>query len=295
MTIAAVLAASQAAAFCDEGILETDVLCVTEEAEEIKLCRTVHPMTEMEILTLNVDPAISKGPHSEVARDIPFAMTLGTGGYPWDSYGLTFFDEGGHAVLNLRRAIDAVDNSHVEISLDLFGRGSEPQRTLTCMVPALRAEIDALLTTRGIAPNGARTGPSADSRPFYIPRQRLPGDTPYGGYACREVGLVESKEGSDAGQIALYTAAFEDAAIMGYLSPYDATGAFECWNENGFSGIVWPDRDKRGDDLPWSMLDFDARLVACGLNEASWPPNVAYDGKCSSAWVTSGSVAGFGG
>jgi hypothetical protein len=43
------------------------------------------------------------------------------------------------------------------------------------------------------------------------------------------------------------------------------------------------------------MLDFDARLVACGLNEASWPPNVAYDGKCSSAWVTSGSVAGFGG
>ena len=139
MTIAAVLAASQAAAFCDEGILETDVLCVTEEAEEIKLCRTVHPMTEMEILTLNVDPAISKGPHSEVARDIPFAMTLGTGGYPWDSYGLTFFDEGGHAVLNLRRAIDAVDNSHVGISLDLFGRGAEPQRTLTCMVPALRA------------------------------------------------------------------------------------------------------------------------------------------------------------
>jgi hypothetical protein len=193
MTIAAVLAASQAAAFCDEGILETDVLCVTEDAEEIKLCRTVHPMTEMEILTLNVDPAISKGPHSEVARDIPFAMTLGTGGYPWDSYGLTFFDESGHAVLNLRRAIDAVDNSHVEISLDLFGRGSEPQRTLTCMVPALRAEIDALLTTRGVAPNGARTGPSADSRPFYIPRQRLPGDTPYGGYACREVGLVESK------------------------------------------------------------------------------------------------------
>ena len=29
MTIAAVLAASQAAAFCDEGVLETDVLCVT--------------------------------------------------------------------------------------------------------------------------------------------------------------------------------------------------------------------------------------------------------------------------
>ncbi|WP_417271708.1 hypothetical protein [Celeribacter sp.] len=295
ITIAALLVANQAHAFCDEGILETDVLCVTEEAEEIKLCRTVHPMTEMEMLTLHVAPAISEGPLSEVARDIPFAMTLGTGGYPWDIYGLTFLHEGGRAVLNLRRAIDAVDNSQVEISLDLFGRGSPPQRTLTCMVPALRAEIEALLTARGIAPNDERTGPSADSRPFYIPRQPLPGDTPYGGYACREVGLIESNEGSDAGQIALYTAPFEDAAIMGYVSPYDASGAFECWNENGFSGIVWPDGDKRGDDLPWSTLDFDARLAACGLNEANWPPNVAYDGKCSSAWVTSGSVAGFGG
>jgi hypothetical protein len=82
---------------------------------------------------------------------------------------------------------------------------------------------------------------------------------------------------------------------MGYVSPYDATGAFECWNENGFSGIVWPDRDKRSDGLSCSMLDFDARLVACGLNEANWPPNVAYNGKCSSAWMISGSVAGFGG
>lgn len=295
MTIAAVLAAGQAHAFCDDGVLETDVLCVTEDVEEIKLCRAVHPMTEMAMWTLQVDPAFSEGPLSEVARDIPFAMMLGTGGYPWDSFGLTFLHEGGRAVLNLRRAVDAVDNNQVEISLDLFGRGAEPQRTLTCMVPPLRAEIEALLTARGIEQNDERTGPSADSRPFYIPRQLLPGDTPFGGYACREVGLAESIEGSDGGQVALYTAPFEDAPIMGYVSPRDASGTFECWNENGFSGIVWPDGDKRGDDLPWSMLDFDARLAACGLNEANWPPNVAYDGKCSSAWVRSWSVAGFGG
>lgn len=289
---AVMLAAGQAQAFCDEGILQTDVLCLTEEAEEIKVCRTLHPETGGDVLTLHLDPAVSEGPMVSVVEEIPFSMMLGTGGYPWDTYGLTFLHEGGRAVLSLRRGIDATDNNGVEIELALFGRGAEPQRTLTCMVPALSAEIETLLASRGIEPNTYRTGPSAESRPFYAPRQPLVGDTPYGGYSCREVGLVISNEGTDSEQVALYTAPNDEAAVMGYASPYEVSGAFECWAENGFSAIVWPDVEKRGDGDPWSMLDFDARMASCGLNEASWPPNTPYFGKCSSAWIKSGNVAG---
>lgn len=175
---AALLAAGQAQAFCDEGILQTDVLCLTEEAEEIKACRTEHPETGGGVLALHVDPAISDGPMVAVVEVIPFSMTLGTGGFPWDTYGLTFFHEGGRATLGLRRAIDATDNDGVEISLTLFDRGAAPQRTMTCMVPALRAEIETLLASRRIEPNTERTGPSAESLPFYAPRKPLPAIRP---------------------------------------------------------------------------------------------------------------------
>lgn len=289
---AALLAAGQAQAFCDEGVLETDVLCLTEEAEEIKVCRTVHPETETEMLALHVDPAISDGPIVEVARDIPFFMQPGAGGYPWDTYGLTFLHEGGRAMLTMRRAIDAANNDDVEFALSLFDRGAEPLRTMTCMVPALRAELEGLFASRGVEMNAFRTGPSAESRPFYVPRQAVPGDSPHGGYSCREVGLTLSNEGTDDGQIALYTVPNDEAAVMGYAAPYEVSGAFECWAENGFSAIVWPDAEKRGDGDPWSMLDFDARMAACGLNEASWPPNSPYFGKCSSAWIKAGNVVG---
>lgn len=288
-------AAGQAQAFCDEGVLQTDVLCVTEEIEEIKLCRSVDPATEGDVLTLHVDPAISEGPMASAVEEIPFYMRPGAGGYPWDTFGMTFFHEGGRATLNIRRAMDAVDNDNVEFSLTLFDRGAEPSRTLTCVVPALRAELETLFATRGVEMNPYRTGPSAASLPFYTPRQPVPGDTPYGGYSCREVGLTLSNEGTDEGQVALYTAPVEGAAIMGYTYPGDVRGAFECWNESGFSAIVWPDADKRDDDMPWPMLDFDARMAACGLDEANWPPNMDYFGKCSSAWVKSGNVAGLGG
>lgn len=292
---AALLAAGQAQAFCDEGILQTDILCLTEEAEEIKVCRTIDPATEGDVLALHLNPAVSEGPMASPVEEIPFSMMLGTGGYPWDSYGLTFFHEGGRATLSLRRAMDAADNEGVEISLALFGRGAEPERVLTCMVPALMADVETVLESRGIAPNIYRTGPSANSLPFYTPRQPLPGDTPYGGYSCREVELAISGEGTDGDQVAFYTAPNDAAAIMGYAAPYEVSGAFECWAENGFSAIVWPDADKRGDGDPWSMLDFDARLAACGLDEANWPANTPYFGKCSSAWVKAGNVAGMGG
>ncbi|MCC1481154.1 HGGxSTG domain-containing protein [Roseibaca sp. Y0-43] len=119
--------AAQAQAFCDEGILQTDVLCLTAEAEEIKVCRTAHPETGGGVLTLYLDPALSEGPMVSVVEEIPFSMTLGTGGYPWDTYGLTFFHEGGRAVLSLRRGIDATDNDDVEITLSLFERGVKPR------------------------------------------------------------------------------------------------------------------------------------------------------------------------
>lgn len=287
-------AAGQAQAFCDEGILETDVLCLTEEVQEIKVCRTTHPETQGDVLTLYVDPAVSEGPMVSVVEEIPFAMFPGTGGYPWDNYSFTFFHEGGRATLNLRRSIDAVDNDDVEISLELFGRGARPQRTLSCMVPALRAEVDTLLASRGIEMNNARTGPSADSKPYYTPLQPLPGDTPYGGYTCRSVELAISDEGTDGKQVALYAAPIEGAAIMDYAYPSDVSEVFECWAEGGFSGIVWPDMEKRGEGDPWSMFDFDTRMAACGLDEANWPPNMPYFGKCSSAWVKSSNVVGLG-
>lgn len=289
---AALLTAGQAHAFCDEGILQTDVLCLTEEADEIKVCRTVDPATEGDVLTLHLNPAVSEGPMTSNVEEIPFSMMLGTGGFPWDTYGMTFFHEGGRATLTLRRAIDASDNSGVEISLDLYSRGASPDRTLTCMVPALSAEIETLLEARGIEPNSYRTGPSASSLPFYTPRQPLMGDTPFGGYSCREIELTISNEGTADGQIALHTAPFEDAAIMGFISPNEVSGAFECWVENGYSAIVWPDADKRDDGNPWSMLDFDARMEACGLDEAHWPPNMPYFGRCSTAWVSAGNVVG---
>lgn len=291
---AALLAAGQAQAFCDEGILQTDVLCLTAEAEEIKVCRTAHPETGGGVLTLYLDPALSEGPMVSVVEEIPFSMMLGTGGYPWDTYGLTFFHEAGRAVLSLRRGIDATDNDEVEITLSLFERGAKPQRMLTCMVPALSAEIERLLASRGIEPNTYHTGPSANSLPFYAPRKPLAGDTPYGGYSCREVGLALSNEGTDGEQVALYTAPDDDAAVMGYVYPYEVTGAFECGAENGYSAIVWPDAEKRGDGDPWAMLDFDARMAACSLDKANWPPNTPYFGKCSTAWVKAGNVAGLG-
>ena len=292
---AALLAAGQAQAFCDEGVLQTDVLCLTEEVEEIKVCRTVHPETGAEMLALHVDPAISDGPIFEVARDIPFFMQPGTGGYPWDTYGMSFLHEGGRAMLTMRRAIDATNNDDVEFALSLFDRGAEPYRTMTCLVPALRAELEGLFAARGVELNTFRTGPSAESLPFYAPRKPLPGDAPYGGYSCREVGIVISNEGTDGEQVALYTAPNDEAAIMGYAYPYEVSGAFECWAENGYSAIVWPDAEKRGDGDPWSMLDFDARMATCGLDEANWPPNTPYFGKCSTAWIKAGNVAGMGG
>lgn len=184
---AAMLAAGQAQAFCEEGFFQTDVLCLTEEVEEIKVCRSVHPETETEMLALHVDPAISDGPIVEVAREIPFFMRPGTGGYPWDTYEMAFLHEGGRAMLSLRRAIGAPNNDEVEISLSLFGRGAEPYRTLTCILPPLRAEVETLLASRAVEMNAFRTGPSAQSLPFYTPLQKLPGDAPYGGYTCREV------------------------------------------------------------------------------------------------------------
>ena len=293
LTAISLLAAGQAQAFCDEGILQTQVLCLTSEAEEIKLCHSVDPATEGDMLTLHLDPAVSEGPMSSFVHEIPFSMRPGTGGYPWDTYGLTFFHEGGRATLNLRKAIDAPDNTDVEISLSLFDRASEPYRTLTCMQPVLMAEVETLLSTRGIEMNSFRTGPSASSLAYFAPRQPLPGGTPYGGYSCREASLVTGNEGTDGGQVALYTAPFEGAAIMGYVYPSDLSGAFECSYENGFSAIVWPDADKRGDSDPWSMLDFEERLAACRLDAEGWPPNYPYLGDCSRAWVKEVNVAGF--
>lgn len=292
---AALLAAGQAQAFCEAGILQTDVLCLTAEVEEIKLCRTTHPETGGDVLALHVDPAVSDGPMISVVEEIPVSMRLGTGGFPWDSYGLSFLHEGGRATLHLKRGIDAADNEGVEIALSLYGRGAEPQRTLSCLVPPLRAEVDMLLAVRGVAPNAHRTGPSAESLPFYTPRQPIMGDTPHGGYSCREMALTPGNAGSDAGQVALYTAPFDAAAVMGYAAAFEVGGAFECWKENGFSAIVWPDADKRGDGDPWSMLEFEARMAACGLDAAHWPPNMPYFGNCSSAWDKSVNVSGFGG
>ncbi|WP_417250624.1 hypothetical protein [Celeribacter sp.] len=295
LTAALISTANAAHAFC-EDILATQVLCVTEEADEIKVCASEHPETGAPALTLHVTPQISDGPITRLAEDVPFAMTLGTGGFPWDIYEFTFIHEGGRAVLALKTPIDSDDPSETEVWLDLFGRGTAPVRSLQCMQPALSAEIANLLEMRGQSPNAMRTGPSGDSAPFYQPSQPITGATPYGSYECREVAGVLSNEGTDNGQIALYAAPNEDAAILGYAAPDILGSAFECANEGGYSGIIWIDPDK-GDGAGGYMseLDYEARMAACSLSPDDWPANLAYWGKCSSAWVKQGNVASFGG
>jgi len=141
-----------------------------------------------------------------------------------------------------------------------------------------------------------RTGPSVDSAAFYQPSTPITGATPYGSYDCREVAGVLSSEGTENGQIALYTAPMDEAAILGFAFPSDLGSAFECAYEDGYSGIIWIDPGK-GDGAGGYMeqLDYEARLAACAMTPDEWPPNMAYWGKCSSAWVKQGNVAGFGG
>ncbi|WP_417263328.1 hypothetical protein [Celeribacter sp.] len=280
-------------AFCDD-ILATQVLCVTEEAEEIKLCAAQHPETGAPAFELHVTPQISDGPLTQLAIDTPFDMTPGTGGYPWDSYSLTFLHEGGRAVLNIQTPMDGAGAEEAEIWLDLFDRSVAPARTLSCLTPALSAEVSDILTARDIAFNSFRTGPSGESAAYYQPRMPLVGAGPYGGAECREVSGVISNKGTESGQIALYAAPFEEAAILGYISPYALENAFECDFDNGFSGIIWTDPEKGdGANGYMSELGYDAKLEACGLTPEGWPTDTAYLGKCSSAWVHEGNVAGF--
>lgn len=287
--------AGVAQAFC-EDILATQVLCLTEEADEIKVCSSQHPETGDPVLELHVAPQISDGPIYELAADVPFGMTPGTGGFPWDVHEFSFLHEGGRAVLSVKTPMDTDDTSDAEIWLDLFGRGTAPDRSLSCMQPALSAEIDNLLALRRVSMNTMRTGPSADSAPFYQPSKPIPGAMPHGSYNCREVAGVLSNEGTENGQIALYAAPSEEAAILGYAFPSDLGSAFECVSEDGYSGIIWIDPDK-GDGAGGYMtqLDYEARLAACSMTADGWPQNVAYWGNCSSAWVKQGNIAGFGG
>ncbi|WP_065334791.1 hypothetical protein [Tritonibacter mobilis] len=287
--------AGMAQAFCDD-ILATQVLCLTEEADEIKVCSSQHPETGDPVLELHVTPQISDGPIYRLAADVPFGMTPGTGGFPWDVHEFSFLHEGGRAVLSVKTPMDTDDTSDAEIWLDLFGRGTAPDRSLSCMQPALSAEVENLLALRRVSMNTMRTGPSADSAPFYQPSKPIPGATPHGSYDCREVAGVLSNEGTENGQIALYAAPSEEAAILGYAFPSDLGSAFECVSEDGYSGIIWIDPNK-GDGAGGYMaqLDYEARLAACSMTPDDWPPNMAYWGNCSSAWVKQGNIAGFGG
>ena len=282
--------AGMAQAFCDD-ILATQVLCLTEEADEIKVCSSQHPETGDPVLELHVTPQISDGPIYRLAADVPFGMTPGTGGFPWDVHEFSFLHEGGRAVLSVKTPMDTDDTSGAEIWLDLFGRGTAPDRSLSCMQPALSAEIENLLALRRVSMNTMRTGPSADSAPFYQPSKPI-----HGSYDCREVAGVLSNEGTENGQIALYAAPSEEAAILGYAFPSDLGSAFECVSEDGYSGIIWIDPNK-GDGAGGYMaqLDYEARLAACSMTPDDWPPNMAYWGNCSSAWVKQGNIAGFGG
>ncbi len=287
--------AGVAQAFCDD-ILATQVLCLTEEADEIKVCSSQHPETGDPVFELHVTPQISDGPIYRLAADVPFGMTPGTGGFPWDVHEFSFLHEGGRAVLSVKTPMDTDDTSDAEIWLDLFRRGTAPDRSLSCMQPALRAEIDNLLALRRVSMNTMRTGPSADSAPFYQPSKPITGATPHGSYDCREVAGVLSNEGTENGQIALYAAPSEEAAILGYAFPSDLGSAFECVSEDGYSGIIWIDPNK-GDGAGGYMaqLDYEDRLAACSMTPDDWPPNMAYWGNCSSAWVKQGNIAGFGG
>ena len=287
--------ASMASAFCDD-ILATQVLCLTEEAEEIKLCASSHPETGAPALELYVTPSISDGPVVQLAAETPFGMTPGTGGYPWDTFEYAFLHEGGRAVLALKMPIGSTDTAEASVWLDLFGRGTAPERTLSCMTPALSAEVQNLMDLRGVSMNTFRTGPSGDSAPYYQPRVPIAGASPYGSYDCREVGAVPANEGTENGQIALYAAPYDDAAILGYAFPEDLGHAFECAYRDGFSGVIWGDPDK-GDGAGGYLaeLDHDARLAACALTPEDWPADMAYFGKCSSAWIKEANIAGFGG
>ncbi len=287
--------AGMAQAFCDD-ILATQVLCLTEDADEIKVCSSQHPETGDPVLELHVTPQISDGPIYQLAADVPFGMTPGTGGFPWDVHEFSFLHEGGRAVLSVKAPMDTEDTSDAEIWLDLFGRGTAPDRSLSCMQPALSAEIENLLALRRVSMNTMRTGPSADSAPFYQPSKPISGATPNGSYNCREVAGVLSNEGTENGQIALFAAPSEEAAILGYAFPSDLGSAFECVSEDGFSGIIWIDPNK-GDGAGGYMtqLDYEARLAACSMTADDWPQDRAYWGNCSSAWVKQGNIAGFGG
>ena len=287
--------AGMAQAFCDD-ILATQVLCLTEDADEIKVCTSQHPETGDPVFELHVAPQISDGPIYQLAADVPFGMTPGTGGFPWDVHEFSFLHEGGRAVLSVKTPMDTEDTSDAEIWLDLFGRGTAPDRSLSCMQPALSAEIENLLALRRVSMNTMRTGPSADSAPFYQPSKPISGATPHGSYNCREVAGVLSNEGTENGQIALFAAPSEEAAILGYAFPSDLGSAFECVSEDGFSGIIWVDPDK-GDGAGGYMtqLDYEARLAACSMTADDWPQDRAYWGNCSSAWVKQGNIAGFGG
>lgn len=287
--------AGVAQAFCDD-ILATQVLCLTEEADEIKVCSSQHPETGDPVLELHVTPQISDGPIYRLAADVPLGMTPGTGGFPWDVHEFSFLHEGGRAVLSVKTPMDTEDTSDAEIWLDLFGRGTAPDRSLSCMQPALSAEIENLLALRRVSMNTMRTGPSTDSAPFYQPSKPISGATPHGSYNCREVAGVLSNEGTENGQIALFAAPSDEAAILGYAFPSDLGSAFECVLEDGFSGIIWVDPDK-GDGAGgyMSQLDYEARLAACSMTADDWPQDRAYWGNCSSAWVKQGNIAGFGG
>jgi hypothetical protein len=287
--------AGMAQAFCDD-ILATQVLCLTEDADEIKVCSSQHPEIGDPVLELHVTPQISDGPIYRLAADVPFGMAPGTGGFPWDVHEFSFLHEGGRAVLSMKTPMDTDDTSDAEIWLDLFGRGTAPDRSLSCMQPALSAEIENLLALRRVSMNTMRTGPSADSAPFYQPSKPISGATPHGSYNCREVAGVLSNEGTENGQIALFAAPSDEAAILGYAFPSDLGSAFECVSEDGFSGIIWVDPDK-GDGAGGYMtqLDYEARLAACSMTADDWPQDRAYWGNCSSAWVKQGNIAGFGG
>ncbi|ABF61937.1 hypothetical protein TM1040_3805 (plasmid) [Ruegeria sp. TM1040] len=287
--------AGMAQAFCDD-ILATQVLCLTEDADEIKVCSSQHPEIGDPVLELHVTPQISDGPIYRLAADVPFGMAPGTGGFPWDVHEFSFLHEGGRAVLSVKTPMDTDDTSDAEIWLDLFGRGTAPDRSLSCMQPALSAEIENLLALRRVSMNTMRTGPSADSAPFYQPSKPISGATPHGSYNCREVAGVLSNEGTENGQIALFAAPSDEAAILGYAFPSDLGSAFECVSEDGFSGIIWVDPDK-GDGAGGYMtqLDYEARLAACSMTADDWPQDRAYWGNCSSAWVKQGNIAGFGG
>lgn len=287
--------AGMAQAFCDD-VLATQVLCLTEDADEIKVCSSQHPEIGDPVLELHVTPQISDGPIYQLAADVPFGMTPGTGGFPWDVHEFSFLHEGGRAVLSVKTPMDTEDTSDAEIWLDLFGRGTAPDRSLSCMQPALSAEIENLLALRRVSMNTMRTGPSADSAPFYQPSKPISGATPHGSYNCREVSGVLSNEGTENGQIALFAAPSDEAAILGYAFPSDLGSAFECVSEDGFSGLIWVDPDK-GDGAGGYMtqLDYEARLAACSMTADDWPQDRAYWGNCSSAWVKQGNIAGFGG